>query len=57
MLARKFSSDGQNAMAAAMAREKGDLAALQFAEHERVRRLAERRLHALFVRLVNPGME
>ena len=27
---------GQNAMAASMAREKSDLATLQFAEHERV---------------------
>jgi hypothetical protein len=38
---------GQNAVAAAVARQKGHLAALQLAQHKGVGRRAERRLHAL----------
>ena len=49
---------GQNAVAAAMAREESDFAAFQFAQHEGVGWIAEGRLDALFMlTLVNPGME
>ena len=46
---------GQNAMAAAVAREKGHLAALQLAEHKRVRGLAEGRFDALLVNVGESG--
>ena len=45
----------QNAMAAAVARQKGDFAALELAQHKGVRRLAERRLDALFVNVGESG--
>ena len=46
---------GQNAMAAAMPREKGDFAAFQFAQDEGIRWIAERRLHAHFVLIGKSG--
>ena len=42
-------------MAAAMAREKGDFAAFEFAEHERVGGLAEGRFDALFMDVGESG--
>ncbi len=45
----------KDAVAAAVAGEEGDLAAFEFAEHEGVRRLAERRLDALFVNVGESG--
>ena len=46
---------GQDAMAAAVAREKGDLAAFEFAENEGVGWLAEGRFDALFVHVGESG--
>ncbi len=46
---------GKNAMAAAVAREKGDLAALELAENEGVGGCAEGRFHALFVNVGESG--
>ncbi len=46
---------GQNAMAAAVAREEGDFAAFQFAENEGVGWIAERRFHAHFVLIGEAG--
>ena len=45
----------QDAVAAAVACEKGNLAAFQFAKHEWVGRIAERRLHPLFVQVGESG--
>ncbi len=46
---------GQDAMAAAVAREKSDLAALELAEDEGVGRRAEGRFDALFVNVGESG--
>ena len=46
---------GQNAMAAAVARQERDLAALQFAQHEGVGGFAEGRFHALFMNVGESG--
>ena len=46
---------GKNAMAAAVAREKGDFAALELAEDKGVRWIAERRFYALFVDVGESG--
>ena len=42
-------------MAAPVARQERDLASRQLAQHERIRRLAERRLHALFMNVGESG--
>ena len=45
----------QNAMSASMPCQKGNLAAFQFAEHERVRWIAKWRFHALFMNIGESG--
>src|SRR5580698_10797527 len=46
---------GKNAMAASMAREKGDLASFEIAKHKSLRWLAEVRIHALFAYVGEAG--
>ena len=55
MLARKLISLGQDAMAAAMARQKRHALAFEHSEHDGVRRIAKRRLDANLARVRQTG--
>ena len=55
MLARKFSSDGEQPVAGAVPRQERDALAAQRAEHVRARRLAERRRQRHFLAVGHVG--